>query len=219
MAPTISSSFLKPLGVSAYLTPRRVFRKAIRAPLVQQAPTRLSTTYPYRMVGKLTFSAGFSAGSCSASLIRRSVIVTAAHCIQRFGSGSTINSNFQFRPGHYGASGATATQIAPYGTWTWAALVRPVSWSNGTDVGTGSARDNDIAVIALNTNAAGQFIGDIVSWMGYGWNNYSFVTSPRTGNLNTAAVSTLGYSSLLDSAAIMQRTDGPAYTTTISGAG
>ena len=43
---------------------------------------RLSTTYPYRTVGKLTFSAGY----CSASLIRRSVIVTAAHCIQDFGT-------------------------------------------------------------------------------------------------------------------------------------
>jgi hypothetical protein len=51
---------------------------------------RLGTTYPYRTVGKLTFSAGY----CSASLIRRSVIVTAAHCIQNFGSGGNTFSNF-----------------------------------------------------------------------------------------------------------------------------
>jgi len=55
------------------------------------------------------------------------VIVTAAHCIQNFGSGSNIFSNFQFRPGHYGAAGATAAQIAPYGTWNWISLVRPAS--------------------------------------------------------------------------------------------
>jgi hypothetical protein len=176
---------------------------------------RLSTTYPYRTVGKLTFSAGY----CSASLIRRSVIVTAAHCIQNFGTGANIFSGFQFRPGHYGAVGATAAQIAPYGTWNWASLVRPASWANGTDVGTGAARDNDLAVIALGKNAAGQFVGDLVGYMSYGWNNYSFVTSSKTGNQHTAAVSTLGYPALMDAGRIMQRTDGPSYTTVLGGAG
>ena len=171
----------------------------------------LSTTYPYRTIGKLTFSAGY----CSASLIRRSVIVTAAHCIQNFGSGSTTFSNWQFRPGHYGAAGATAAQIAPHGSWTWRALVRPSAWANGTDTGCGSSRNNDLAVIVLSKNANNQFVGDIVGWMAYGWNNYSFVTSTKTGNLRTAAVSTLGYPFLMDSGAIMQRTDGPTYTTTV----
>ncbi|MCG7401795.1 MULTISPECIES: trypsin-like serine peptidase [Caballeronia] len=174
----------------------------------------LSTTYPYRAIGKLTFSAGY----CTASLIRRSVIVTAAHCIQSFGSGSSLFSNWQFRPGHYGASGATSAQIAPYGTWNWAALVRPSAWANGTDTGSGSARNNDIAVIAIAKNASNQFIGDITGYLSYGWNNYSFISSPKTGNLQTAAVTTFGYPTLLDGGAIMQRTDGPAYTTTVSGA-
>jgi hypothetical protein len=176
---------------------------------------RLSTTYPYRTIGKLTFSAGY----CSASLIRRSVIVTAAHCIQDFGTGNNIFSNFQFRPGHYGAPGATAAQIAPHGTWNWIALVRPASWANGTDIGTGAARDNDLALIALAKNAQGQFVGNITGYMGYGWNNYSFVTSSKTGNQHTAAVSTLGYPFLMDGGAIMQRTDGPTYRTTVGGAG
>ena len=174
----------------------------------------LSTTYPYRAAGKLTFNAGY----CSATLIRRGVIVTAAHCVQSFGSGANIFSGFQFRPGHYGASGATAAQIAPYGTWNWAALVRPASWANGTDIGSGAARDNDLAVIALGKQG-NLFAGDLAGYLGYGWNNYSFVTSPKTGNLHTAAVSTLGYPFLMDSGAIMQRTDGPTYTTTVGGAG
>lgn len=175
---------------------------------------RLSTTYPYRSIGKLTFSAGH----CSASLIRRSVIVTAAHCIQRFGSGSSVYTNYLFRPGHYGATGATAAQIAPYGSWTALRIIRPTSWANGTDTGCGSARNNDLAVIALNKSATGQFIGDITGWMTYGWNNYSFVSSAKTGNLLTAAVSTLGYPALMDSGWIMQRTDGPTYTTTVCSA-
>ena len=174
----------------------------------------LSTTYPYRAAGKLTFSAGF----CSATLIRRGVIVTAAHCIQRFGSGANLFTGFQFRPGHYGATGATAAQIAPYGTWNWAALVRPASWADGTDIGSGAARDNDIAVIAL-ARQGNQFAGDLAGYMSYGWNNYSFVNSPKTGNLTTAAVSTLGYPALMDRGAIMQRADGPTYTTTVGNAG
>jgi hypothetical protein len=174
---------------------------------------RLSASYPYRAVGKLTSTGG----SCSASLIRRSVIVTAAHCVQNFGAGSTLFGSFLFRPGHYGASGATAAQQAPYGSFSWLRLVRPNSWANGTDIGSGSARDNDIAVIALRKNAAGQFVGNLTGWLGYGWNNYSFVSHPRTGNMNVAAVSTLGYPAHMDSGAIMQRTDGPAYTATVGG--
>ncbi len=177
-------------------------------------PNYLSTTYPYRTVGKLTFSSSY----CSASLIRRSVIVTAAHCIQNFGSGSSVFSNFQFTPGHYGP-GSTAAQVAPYGTWTWRAFVRPASWASGTDVGSGAARDNDVAVIALGKNSRNQFVGDLTGYLGYGWNNYSFVSSPRTGNLAVASTATLGYPGLLDFGRIMQRADGPTYATTIGGAG
>lgn len=92
------------------------------------------------------------------------------------------------------------------------------SWYNGTDTGSGSARNNDLAVFIVRKNGSGQFIGNVTGWMSYGWNNFSFVQSSRTGNLRTAAVSTLGYPALMDSGAIMQRTDGPTYTTTVSGA-
>ena len=45
----------------------------------------LSATYPYSAVGKLYFKEKDGWTHCSASLILRSVIVTAAHCIQKFG--------------------------------------------------------------------------------------------------------------------------------------
>lgn len=82
---------------------------------------------------------------------------------------------------------------------------------NGTDTGSGAARNNDLAVIILNKNANNQFIGDIVGWLTYGWNNYSFVSSAKTGNLSVAATSTLGYPALMDGGNIMQRADGPSY--------
>jgi len=178
---------------------------------------RLSTTYPYRTVGKLTFAVGNAMASCSASLIRKSVIVTAAHCIQDFGAGRERYTNFKFRPAYYGAAGATPEQIAPYGTYRAYAIVVPGSWSDGTDNGLYPVVDNDLAVIALHKRG-GKFAGSRVGYLGYGWNNYGFVSSPNTGNLNTAAVTSLGYPLLLDRGQIMQRTDGPTYTTRIEGA-
>ena len=182
---------------------------------VSMGPAYLGTTSPYRTVGKLTFSAGF----CSASVILRGVIVTAAHCIQNFASGGNIFSGFTFTPGHYGAAGATVAQMAPYNSWSWHSLVRPASWANGTDIGCGAARDNDLAVIALNKDGKGRFVGDRVGSNGYGWNNYSSVVSAKTGNMRTFATSTLGYPALLDLGRVMQRADGPSFTTTVCGAG
>jgi hypothetical protein len=77
---------------------------------------------------------------------------------------------------------------------------------------------NDLAVIILNKNAGGQFVGDITGRLTYGWNNYSFVSSPKTGNLPVAAVSSLGYPGLLDGGRLMQRTDGPSYLTSLGSA-
>lgn len=180
-----------------------------------QNTNRLSTTYPYRTVGKLTFRIGADSYHCSASVIRRGVIVTAAHCIQDFGSGSDLFTDHVFTPATYAAGNATATQIAPYGSWKALRLVRPVTWARGTDTGCDSARNNDLAVIALKKDSNGKFIGQRVGKMSYGWNNYGFVASDRTGNLKTGAVSTLGYPGDIDAGRIMQRTDGPTYVTAV----
>lgn len=172
----------------------------------------LSSTYPYRAIGRLTMSSGV----CTATLIKRSVIVTAAHCIKDFGSGQTSFTNFQFTPGYYRAT-TVSTAIAPYGTWNGAYVAWPTSWANGTDTGSGSARNNDLAVIILAKNN-NQFIGDSTGWIAVGWNSPSFTSSSKTGNLSTAAVTTLGYPCLLDGCRVMQRTDGPTYTTTVKSA-
>jgi hypothetical protein len=172
----------------------------------------LSATYPYRAIGNLTFKVGEQSAYCSASLIRRSVLVTAAHCIQNFNGGNNFFSDWTFTPAYYKGN-------KPYGSWSWQYAVLSLSWSNGTDKGVGPARANDLAVIVLSKNAQDPFAGDVVGWLNYGWNNYSFVKSGKTGNLWTASLSTLGYPALLDSGAILQRSDGPSYLTNIRGAG
>ena len=75
----------------------------------------LSTTWPYGAIGKMVFTTPFGNSFCSASVIRRGLVVTAAHCVQDFGTGGAVFTNFVFRPGHFGAAGATTAQIQPYG--------------------------------------------------------------------------------------------------------
>lgn len=177
----------------------------------------LSTTWPYSAVGKLTFKTPAGASFCSASVIRRSVIVTAAHCYQNFGSNNNVFTNFVFRPAHFGKTGATTNQIQPFGSYKVGAVARAATWANGTDTGSGSARNNDVAIFVLKkTN--GEFIGDLTGYFGYSWNNQGFTSSTITGGKVVAAVSTLGYPALMDKGRIMQRADGPSYTTTVGGA-
>jgi V8-like Glu-specific endopeptidase len=178
----------------------------------------LQTTYPYRAVGLLQFDTGFGQSICTATVIKRGLVVTAAHCIQDFAGGATRFDDWTFTPAYYGVTGSTATQRAPYGSWIWKGLVVPSTWSNGSDVGSGSARNNDLAIIAFGPDNTGKFVGDYTGKINYAWNGYGFVTSARTGNVAVAAVTTLGYPGLLDNAAIMQRTDGPTYMTTVGNA-
>lgn len=171
----------------------------------QSSKAYLSSTYPYRAVGKLVFDLpGGGKSFCSASLIRKSVLVTAAHCVQEFGSGSTAFRNFRFIPGAYDA-------IKPYGIWASEGYVVPSKWANGTDIGTGSARDNDLAIFLIAKKDS-QFIGQKTGWLTYAANNYSFTKSSKTGNLSTAELYTLGYPGLSDRGKIMQVSSGPSYT-------
>jgi V8-like Glu-specific endopeptidase len=176
----------------------------------------LSATYPYSTIGKLTFLQGSDSLHCSAALIRRSVIVTAAHCLKDFGSAGW-NSNWQFTPGYYRAD-PYSKPVQPFGVWNWAYVAVPPSWANGTDTGSGDARNNDLAIIILDTDKRRKFIGDTTGYLSYGWNNYSFISSPKTGDLEVAQITTLGYPGGLDGGTIMQRTDGPTYLTTVDGA-
>ena len=94
-----------------------MMRRTPNQTLASSGPALLGSTYPYRAVGKLVFTVNGQSSWCAASLIRRSIIVTAAHCIQDFGSGASTFPGWVFRPGHYGATGATSAQIAPYGAF------------------------------------------------------------------------------------------------------
>jgi len=155
--------------------------------------------YPYRAVGKLFFLIDDKAKTCTASLIKRGVVVTAAHCVAEFGK-NRYYSGWQFAPGY--RNGA-----APYGTWTAVKAAVLTSYLDGSDPcqTKGVICPNDIAVVALNpkTDASGNksYPGDTTGWFSYGWDRSGFTSA------GLAHITHLGYPGCLDNAGIMERND------------
>lgn len=156
----------------------------------------VSSTQPFSRTGKLYFKIGTASYVCSASLIKRGVIVTAAHCVIGYGKKQLYNS-FVFVPALNGTS-------APYGTYTGAGVWLMSSYYNGTDIcaagAVGVVCKNDVAVIRLNM-WSGQYAGTRVGWYGYGWNGWGFNSSKQI------LINQLGYPVSHDGGLKMQRTD------------
>jgi len=158
-----------------------------------------NTSYPYRAAGKLFFKIGTASYICSASLIKRGIVVTAAHCVANYGH-SQFYGSWQFVPGY--RNGA-----APFGTWTVKQAWIKTAYYNGTDgcAVYGIVCPDDVAILILNTSPAGGYPGTATGWLGYGWNGYSFTSNHLTH------ITQLGYPAGLDSAAFMERNDSQGY--------
>ncbi|MCC7279328.1 MAG: trypsin-like serine protease [Chromatiaceae bacterium] len=161
---------------------------------VDTVGNNVSKTYPYSAAGKLYFKDGAGNFVCSASLIKRGVIVTAAHCVSLFGA-NRFYTNFQFVPAKY-------KTLAPFGVWTAESISIKTSYFNGTDpcAVRGIVCANDVAVIRLAPQS-GAFPGTRTGWFGYGAGGYGFTPN------NLALINQLGYPVSHDSGNIMQRTD------------
>lgn len=155
---------------------------------------KTNTIYPYRASGKLFFVDGTESFICSASLIKKGIVVTAAHCVAAFGQ-NRLFQNFSFVPGY--RNGA-----APFGSWTAKQVYVLTTYLNGTDpcAQSGVICKDDIAVIALNAQG-GAFVGTNTGWYGYNWNGFGF-----TGN-GLTHITQIGYPGCLDNAALMERND------------
>lgn len=155
--------------------------------------------YPFRAAGKLYFKKGTSSYVCSASLIKRGVLVTAAHCVAGFGT-NTWYTNFVFYPG-------LDNNTAYYGSATGRRTYALTSYLNGTDscYQKGVICKDDVAVIVLNPRSDGSYIGASTGWLGYGYGGYGFTS----GNL--ALITQLGYPVALDSGKWQERTDSQGY--------
>jgi hypothetical protein len=166
------------------------------------------TGYPYRAVGKLWMRFGASWFVCTAALIKKGLLLTAAHCVFHYGQKAAGWTNeVRFYPANVSNSSTTAQ---PYGVFTRKRIFIPTPYYMGNDTcqtgAIGIVCNNDIALIVLNTRG-GQHAGNLVGFLGYAWNGYSYVTSSEFGNQHVAAITQLGYPVAWDSGYQMERTD------------
>lgn len=162
---------------------------------------------PYRMTGKLYMAFGGTTFNeiCSASMIGRSLLLTAAHCVHRYGQGANgFARKVRFVPAQDNLS-------QPYGFFESTQFLIPTVYFNGTDTCStrGVVCNNDIALVALGNNSAGQQAGDRAGYYGYGWNNFGFATPASSfqsvfGNKPFVALTQLGYPGSHDSGGKMQ---------------
>ncbi|MGQ0556288.1 MAG: trypsin-like serine peptidase [Nitrospiraceae bacterium] len=157
-------------------------------------------TYPYRAAGKLYFFIpGQGTSWCSASLIKRGVIVTAAHCVADYGQ-RRFYTNFRFVPGERNLLGRS-----------WSATTAWVLTSYFTGIPAsqcavaGIVCTSDVAVIELAPQTNPTYPGTSTGWYGYGWNRFGFTSSGLTH------ITQLGYPAGLDSGRLMQRNDSQGF--------
>ena len=157
--------------------------------------------YPFRAVGKLLFYIGASQSMCSASLIKNGIVVTAAHCVIKYGSGSGWYSNWTFVPAYNNGT-------APYGSWTVNHARAVNTYINGNDAcsNPGVVCQNDVAILVLNPNSKGQYPGPNTGYLGYGMNGYSYNSAGQ------ALITQLGYPAALDGGVLMERNDSMGMT-------
>jgi V8-like Glu-specific endopeptidase len=157
-----------------------------------------SKFYPFRITGKLYFQIGSDWYVCSASLIKKGLLVTAAHCVSDYGA-STFYSNWEFIP-------ALKSSFTPFGTWYSSAAYVLNSYYNGTDgcYQYGVICPNDVAVIVIAPQSAA-YPGTTTGTYGVGTNGAGFNGSSQ------ALITQLGYPQSLDSGIIMERTDSQGY--------
>jgi V8-like Glu-specific endopeptidase len=156
-------------------------------------PTATNTAYPFRASGKLFFNIGSSTYVCSASLIKRGVVVTAAHCAANYGQ-RQFYTNWRFVPGYRNGT-------APYNTWTVRTAYVLTSYFQGTDgcAVYGVVCPNDVAVLLLNT-ISNAYPGTTTGYYGYGWGGFGFAAGINS-------ITQIGYPVCLDNGVYMQRND------------
>jgi len=167
---------------------------------------------PYVASGKLliaTKKEGEYNSWCSASLIGKGILVTAAHCVHDYGKGdSGFFKSFRFIPANNSTS-----NTGPYGSWDAQTVWIPTAYKNGTDTcsTTGIVCNNDVATVLLKKNSNNQYPSNVsqIGYYGYGWNGYGFVKEKGGGRKSSkrSAITQLGYPSGLDNGALMQRGD------------
>lgn len=162
-----------------------------------------NTQYPYRASGKLFFNKGASTFVCSASLIKRGVIVTAAHCVSQQGA-SLFYTNFTFVPGY-------RNNIRPFGTWTSSSVSVMTAYFAGAAgqclaSAPGVICKDDVALIELTAQTSPVFPGTSTGFYGYAFGNTGFTPTTFLTHITQT-----GYPVALDNGQLMQRNDSQGF--------
>jgi V8-like Glu-specific endopeptidase len=157
---------------------------------------------PWSGIGRLKMRFGDQWYVCSASVIDRGLVVTAAHCVHDFGQENAgWADEVIFQPGHHKGNN-------PLGNWRAKEWWIPTVYWNGTDTcldeAPGVVCENDIAILVMRKKQ-GQFIGERCHVFAYGENNYGY-TSFMQEEI-AAQLTQMGYPVALDSGRQMIRTD------------
>ena len=140
---------------------------------------------PYRQTGKLFMRFGEGFFVCSASVIRPGLVLTAAHCVHRFGQGNVgFADEVFFEPARHNDS-------LPFGVWTAQSIIIPGVYFNGTDRclpgAIGIVCENDIAILVMNSriNEEGveEEIGAVVGRYGLYQNDRGYTPLGGDGDL------------------------------------
>lgn len=169
--------------------------------------------HPFNKTGKLWMRFGGSWFVCTASLIKPGVLVTAAHCVYEYGTGTQDGwaDEVFFEPARFGS--ASGVYNLPFGTWAAVEYFIPSVYYNGTDICTvsGIVCENDIAVVVLEQSGGlnlSNFVGG----------NYAYYrnSNPYTsfGGMTAAQITQLGYPVAFESGYKMIRTDSLGYQAT-----
>jgi len=201
VAPTNYGPNCNAVGCIPYTTARVANTTSASSPSTRVQPVG---GMPYVASGRLwmaTTTPGSFNFVCSASLIGRGLVVTAAHCIQGYGLGAAGTAkSVRFIPANNGST----LSSGPYGGWDVGFIIQPEVYFNGTDTCSvrGIICSNDVAVLVLNKNRAGKYPFAVpqINYYGYSWNGYG--TTSNLGQLTQ-----LGYPCGLDSCELMQRND------------
>lgn len=158
-------------------------------------------TYPFRAAGRLFFGIAGATYVCSGSLIKKGIVLTAAHCVSSFGD-NIIYRDFRFVPGY-------KKGVGPYGNWTAKQVRVLTSYLNGSDVcaQSGVICRNDVALIVLNPQS-GALPGTNTGWYGFLFNGQGFTSNKLTH------VTQIGYPVCLDNGEVMERNDSQGFVST-----
>ncbi len=119
-----------------------------------------NTVYPVSTVGKLFFTQRGVNFVCSASVIQRSTLATAGHCVHD-GSNNAAgwSTNVMFCPSQNPAG-------SPRGCWAGGLLSTSNQWFSAGNID----RDIGCIVTAANGTKIANRVGNVTGWLGRSWN-------------------------------------------------